>query len=71
VETITQAPVPAQLIDKGIPTRGLLSHVVVAKYADHLPLYSQVNIFARAGLSIARSTVADRASWSVMTFPAT
>jgi transposase len=58
-ETITQAPVPAQVIDKGIPTSGLLSHVLVAKYADRLPLYRQENIFARAGLPIARSTLAD------------
>jgi transposase len=58
-ETLTQAPVPAQVIDKGIPTSGLLSHVLVAKYGDHLPLYRQENIFARAGLPIARSTLAD------------
>ncbi|MEW8072215.1 MAG: IS66 family transposase [Candidatus Thiodiazotropha endolucinida] len=57
--TITQAPVPAQVIDKGIPTSGLLSHVLVAKYGDHLPLYRQENIFARAGLPIARATLAD------------
>lgn len=37
-ETLTQAPVPAQVIDKGIPTAGLLAHVMVAKFADHLPL---------------------------------
>jgi transposase len=37
-ETLTQAPVPAQVIDKGIPTAGLLVHVLIAKYADHLPL---------------------------------
>ncbi|MES9826815.1 MAG: IS66 family transposase [Candidatus Thiodiazotropha sp.] len=58
-ETLTQAPVPAQVIDKGIPTSGLLAHVLVAKYGDHLPLYRQESIFARAGLPIARSTLAD------------
>jgi transposase len=58
-ETLTQAPVPAQVIDKGIPTSGLLSHLLVAKYGDHLPLYRQESIFARAGLPIARSTLAD------------
>ena len=58
-ETITQAPVPAQVIDKGIPTSGLLSHVLVAKYADHLPLYRQEHIYARAALPIAPSTLAD------------
>ena len=56
--TLTQAPVPAQVIDKGIPTSGLLAQVLVAKYADHLPLYRQERIFGRAGLSIARSTLA-------------
>jgi len=56
-QTLTQAPVPAQFIDKGIPTAGLLAQVLVAKYADHLPLYRQEGIFARAGLAIARSTL--------------
>ncbi len=57
-ETLIQAPVPAQVIDKGIPTAGLLAQVMVAKYADHLPLYRQEKIFARAGLAIPRSTLA-------------
>lgn len=57
-ETLIQAPVPAQAIDKGIPTAGLLAHVMVAKFADHLPLYRQEKIFGRAGLPIARSTLA-------------
>lgn len=58
-ETIEQAPVPAQVIDKGIPTAGLLAQVLVAKYGDHLPLYRQEKIFGRAGVEIARSTLAD------------
>lgn len=49
-QTLTQAPVPAQIIDKGIPTAGLLAQVLVAKYADHLPLYRQEGIF-RPGVS--------------------
>ena len=57
-ETLIQAPVPAQVIDKGIPTAGLLAQVMVAKFADYLPLYRQEKIFARAGLAIARSTLA-------------
>jgi transposase len=57
-ETLIQAPVPAQVIDKGIPTAGLLAHVMVAKFADHLPLYRQEEIFGRAGLAIPRSTLA-------------
>ena len=58
-ETMIQAPVPAQVIDKGIPAAGLLAQVLVAKYGDHLPLYRQEKIFARAGVEIARSTLAD------------
>ncbi|MBD8617275.1 IS66 family transposase [Pseudomonas putida] len=57
-ETLIQAPVPTQVIDKGIPTAGLLAHVMVAKFADHLPLYRQEKIFGRAGLEIARSNLA-------------
>ena len=58
-ETFVQAPVPPQVIDKGIPAPGLLAQVLVAKYGDHLPLYRQEKIFARAGVEIARSTLAD------------
>jgi transposase len=58
-ETLTQAPVPPQVIDKGIPTAGLLAQVLVAKYADHLPLYRQERIFGRAGIAIPRSTLAE------------
>jgi len=56
--TLSQAPVPAEIIDKGIPTAGLLAQVLVAKHADHLPLYRQEAIFGRAGLTIPRSTLA-------------
>ncbi|GGO83819.1 hypothetical protein GCM10011348_28580 [Marinobacterium nitratireducens] len=58
-ESLTQAPMPAHIIDKGIPTTGLLAHVLIAKYADHLPLYRQEQIFARAGVAIPRSTLAE------------
>ena len=57
-EIITQAPVDPHVIDKGIPTTALLAQVLVAKYADHLPLYRQEAIFGRAGLAIPRSTLA-------------
>ncbi len=57
-QTITQAPVAAHVIDKGIPTAGLLAQVLVAKYQDHQPLYRQESIFGRAGLAIPRSTLA-------------
>jgi transposase len=57
-ETLVQAPVAPHIIDKGIPSAGLLAHVLVAKYADHQPLYRQSGIFARAGMAIPDSTLA-------------
>lgn len=56
-ETLIQAPVPAQIIDKGIPTAGLLAHMLVCKYADHVPLYRLSGIIERAGVAIAPSTL--------------
>ncbi|WP_245153833.1 IS66 family transposase [Allopusillimonas ginsengisoli] len=58
-ETLIQAPVPAHVIDKGLATTGLLAHVLVAKYADHQPLYRQQKIFERAGVKLSTSTLAD------------
>jgi len=57
-EKLVQAPVAPHVIDKGLPTTGLLAQVLVAKFCDHLPLYRQEHIFERAGLVIARSTLA-------------
>jgi transposase len=57
-ERLVQAPVAPHIIDKGLPTTGLLAQVLIAKYLDHLPLYRQEQIFARAGLAIPRSTLA-------------
>lgn len=57
-EKLVQEPVPAQVIDKGLPTAGLLAYVLVAKYADHLPLARLEHIFGRAGVAIPRSTLA-------------
>jgi transposase len=51
------APKPPQPIDKGLPGPGLLAHVVVSKYCDHLPLYRQEGIFRRQGVELARSTL--------------
>jgi transposase len=56
-QTLVQAPVAAHIIDKGIPTTGLLAQVLVAKYVDHQPLYRQEHIFGRAGLALPRSTL--------------
>jgi transposase len=57
-EQLIQAPVPPHVIDKGIPTAGLLAQVLIAKYLDHMPLYRQESIFGRAGLALPRSTLA-------------
>ncbi len=54
-----QAPLPSRPIERGRPGPGLLAHVLVNKYADHLPLYRQSQIFERDGLDIDRSTLAD------------
>jgi transposase len=54
---IIQASAPARLIEGGIPTEALVADVLVSKYADHLPLYRQAQIFARDGLIIDRSTL--------------
>lgn len=58
-ETLVQTPMPPQIIDKGLPTSGLLAHLLIAKYADHLPLYRQAQIFERAGVKLPSSTLAE------------
>jgi transposase len=58
-ETLIQAPVAPHIIDKGIPTAGLLAQVLIGKYLDHQPLYRQEAIFGRAGLPLPRSTLAE------------
>jgi transposase len=63
---VAQAPAPARLIEGGLPTEATIAHVLVAKYADHLPLYRQAQIYARQGITLDRSTLADwvgRAAW--------
>jgi transposase len=57
--TIHQAPAPERLIAKGLASPALLAHVLVSKYCDHLPLYRQSQIFARQGVVIDRSTLAN------------
>src|SRR5580700_1731537 len=56
---IVQEPAPHRPIDRGLAGPGLLAHVLVAKYADHLPLYRQSEIYAREGIELDRSTMAD------------
>jgi len=58
-ERFVQAPLPSRPIERGRPGPGLLAHVLVSKYADHLPLYRQTQIFERDGLDLDRSTLAD------------
>lgn len=56
---VATAPAPVHPIEKGMATAGLLAHVLVAKYKDHLPLYRQSCIFARHGAELAESTLCD------------
>src|SRR5580692_72098 len=58
-ERIVQAAAPSRPIARGLAGPGLLAHVLISKYADHLPLYRQSQIFARSGVDLDRSTLAD------------
>jgi transposase len=58
-ETVVAEPVAPAIIDRGLPAPSLLAHVLLAKYTDHLPLYRQQAIYARAGVELPRSTLAD------------
>ena len=63
---VLQAAAPARLIDGGLPTDATVAQVLVSKYADHLPLYRQAQIYARQGINLDRSTLADwvgHAAW--------
>ena len=64
---VMQAPAPARLIEGGLPTEATIAQVLVSKYADHLPLYRQAQIYARqGGIDLDRSTLADwvgHAAW--------
>ena len=57
-DVIVQEPAPHRPIDRGLAGPGLLAHVLVGKYADHLPLYRQSEIYAREGIELDRSTLA-------------
>src|SRR6202790_5913860 len=63
---VVQAAAPARLIEGGLPTEATVAQVLVSKYADHLPLYRQAQIYARQGINLDRSTLADwvgHAAW--------
>ncbi len=54
---VVEAPSPAQAIEKSLASEGLLAHVVVSKYVDHLPLYRLERSFLRQGVDLSRSTL--------------
>jgi transposase len=58
-EGVVEAPAPPQAVEKSLAAEGLLAHVVVSKYADHLPLHRLSGILAREGVSLAPSTLCD------------
>jgi transposase len=58
-ESMVQTPMPSLPIERGQPGAGLLAHVLVGKYCDHLPLYRQSGIYAREGVELDRATLAD------------
>jgi len=65
-DVVVQSPALARLIEGGLPTETTVAHVLVSKYADHLPLYRQAQIYERQGVNLDRSTLADwvgRAAW--------
>jgi transposase len=65
-DCVMQAPALARLIEGGLPTEATVAQVLVSKYADHLPLYRQAKIYARQGIALDRSTLADwvgHAAW--------
>ena len=65
---VVQALAPARLIEGGMPTEATIAQVLVSKYADHLPLYRQAQIYARQGIELDRSTLADwvgHAAWQL------
>jgi transposase len=58
-DCIVQAEAPSRPMERGLAGPGLLAHVLVSKYCDHLPLYRQSEIYARQGVELERSTMAD------------
>jgi transposase len=60
-QVLVQEPAQPQIIDKGMPTAGLVAHTPVSRFIDHIPYYRQEQINARSGVHTPRSTLAD---WS-------
>lgn len=63
---VLQAKAPPRLIEGGVPTEATVAHVLVSRYADHLPLYRQSQILARQGIEIGREVLADWAGTAAM-----
>jgi transposase len=57
-DVVVQAPAPPRLIEGGLPTEATVAHILVSRYADHLPLYRQAGILTRQGVPVDRSTLA-------------
>jgi len=68
-EAVIQAKAPARLIEGGIPAEAAVAQVLVSKYADHLPLYRQAQIYKRQGIELDRSTLADWAGRAASSAP--
>jgi transposase len=65
---VLQEPAPPRLIEGGMPTEATVAHVLVSRYADHLPLYRQSQILARQEIEIGREVLADWAGTGAMEF---
>lgn len=55
---VVQRPAPVRLVEGGLPTEATVAHIMVSRYADHLPLYRQAGILARQGVAVDRATLA-------------
>jgi len=58
-QTITAVPVAASIVDRGVAAPGLIAQVAISKYVDHLPLYRQEAIYARSGVELGRTSMAE------------
>jgi transposase len=64
-ESMVQMPMPSLPVERGRPSAGLLAHILVSKYCDHLPLYRQAGIYAREGVDLDRAVMANWVGKSV------
>jgi transposase len=64
-ESMMQMPMPSLPVERGRPSAGLLAHILVSKYCDHVPLYRQAGIYARDGIDLDRAVMANWVGKSV------